>query len=444
MNGGWGSGFSTVLAVQGFNYNLGGMDGFHSSYPNQPCIGTETASTVTTRGIYTNDTTADYCAAYDLQSSSVGWGESAESWWPYYDARPWSSGGFCWTGFDYRGEPTPYGWPCINSDFGIMDTCGFAKDNFYYYQANWTFKPMLHLLPHWNWTTPGQPVNIWAYGTCQAVELFVNGVSQGRQNLNVQGHVEWDNVPYAPGSLQAIGYSHGVAVLTNTVVTTGTPAAIALWPDRSTILADGRDVSVVTVAVLDSQGRVVPIATNLISFTLSGGGSILGVGNGNPSSHEADKASQRSVFNGLAEVIVQSTNQPGTITLTATGTGLASTNITIAEAATLPPPAAPTGVAAVGGNAQVTVSWDIVPGATTYNLWRATEQRRSLRPGRRKHRRGESGLRGQQRHQRDHVLLCGHGQWQRLRRHQFRGSQRHAGGRRHRVDGDGRERPDCI
>ncbi len=372
MSGGWGSGFSTVLDVQGFNYNLGGMDGFHSSYPNQPCIGTETASTVTTRGIYTNDTTASYCAAYDLQNSGVGWGESAETWWPYYDSRPWSSGGFCWTGFDYRGEPTPYGWPCINSDFGILDTCGFPKDNFYYYQANWTFKPVLHLLPHWNWATPGQPINVWAYGTCQAVELFVNGVSQGRQDLNVQGHVEWDHVPYAPGTLQAIGYSQGVAVLTNTVATTGTPAAIALWPDRSTILADGQDASVVEVAVLDAQGRVVPIATNLIQFTLSGGGAILGVGNGNPTSHDADKASQRTVFNGLAEVIIQSTDQPGAITLSATGTGLTPTNITLTEAATLPPPAAPTGVAAVGGSAQATVSWDIVPGATTYNLWRAT------------------------------------------------------------------------
>ncbi len=370
MNG-WGGGFSTVLDVQGFNYNLGGMDGFHSSSPNQGCIGTETASTVTTRGIYTNDTSAGYCASYDIQNSGVSWGSPAEVWWPYYDSRPWSSGGFCWTGFDYRGEPTPYGWPCINSHFGIMDTCGFPKDLFYYYQANWTLKPVLHILPHWNWGTLGQPINIWAYGTCQAVELFTNGVSLGRQALNVQGHVEWDNVPYAPGTLQAIGYNNGVAVITNTVATTGTPAAIALWPDRSTLLADGQDVSVVTVAVLDSLGRVVPIAANLVNFTVSGG-AIIGVGNGNPSSHESDKASQRSVFNGLAQVIVQSTNQPGSITLTATSTGLTSTNITITEAGTLSPPAAPTGVSAVGGNAQVTVSWDIVPGATTYNLWRAT------------------------------------------------------------------------
>ena len=137
---------------------------------------------------------------------------------------------------------------------------------FYYYQANWTFKPVLHVFPHWNWSTPGQPINVWAFGNCQAVELFTNGVSLGRQTLNVQGHVEWDNVPYASGTLQAIGYNNGVAVITNTVVTTGAPAAIALWPDRSTILADGRDVSVVTVAVLDSQGRIVPMASNLVNF----------------------------------------------------------------------------------------------------------------------------------------------------------------------------------
>ena len=230
---------------------------------------------------------------------------------------------------------------------------------------------MLHLFPHWNWSAPGQPVNVWAFGNCQAVELFTNGVSMGRQTLNVQSHVEWDNVSYASGTLQAIGYNNGLAVITNTVVTTGTPAAIALWPDRSTILADGQDVSVVTVAVLDSRGLVVPTATNEINFSITGG-AILGVGNGNPSSHEADKASQRAVFNGLAEVIIQSANQTGSITLTATSAGLISTNIIIMEAGSPPAPAAPAGVAAVGGNAQVTVSWDVVPGATTYNLWRAT------------------------------------------------------------------------
>ena len=372
-----GTTFASVLDVKGLNYNIpGNLESYHPGNPNSPIIGTEVGSTVTTRGIYTNDTVNGYVASYDVITMTglpnpVSWGETAETWWQTYYARPWASGGFDWTGLDYRGEPTPYNWPCINSHFGSMDMCGFPKDLFYYYQANWTLKPVLHVFPHWNWSTPGQPINVWAYGNCQAVELFTNGVSLGRQTLNLQGHVEWDNVPYASGTLQAIGYNNSVAVITNTVVTTGAPAAIALWPDRGTILADGHDVSVVTVAVLDFQGRVVPTAANNITFSVAGG-TILGVGNGNPSSHEPDKSSQRMVFNGLAEVIVQSANQPGSITLTATSSGLISTNITIAGAATLPAPAAPTGVSAVGGNAQVVVSWDIVPGATTYNLWRAT------------------------------------------------------------------------
>jgi beta-galactosidase len=367
----WGSGFSSVLDVNGFNYGLGNQDTFHASNTNEPIIGTETSSLVSDRGIYTNDTANGFVWGYDIESSNVGWGEAAEVWWPYYDARPWASGGFSWTGFDYRGEPTPYGWPCINSHFGTLDTCGFAKDNFYYYQANWTRKPVLHLFPHWNLSIHGQPVNLWAFGNCQAVELFVNGASQGRQTLNIQGHVEWDNVPYAPGNLQAVGYNNGVATITNTVATTGVPATLALVADRNSISNDGCDVAVVTVEVLDNAGRVVPTATNLINFTISGG-NILGVGNGNPSSHEADKAVQRSVFNGLGEVIVQSAPQGGAITLNAIASGLTAASVSILEAATLPPPAAPVNVVATSGNAQAELSWDIVPGASTYNVWRAT------------------------------------------------------------------------
>jgi len=184
---------------EGLNYNIpGSLDSYHPGNPTVPIIGTEVGSTVTTRGIYTNDTSAGYCASYDIQNSGVSWGEPAETWWQIYYARPWASGGFNWTGLDYRGEPTPYNWPCINSHFGIMDMCGFPKDLFYYYQANWTLKPVLHVFPHWNWTT-GQKINVWAYGNCQAVELFVNGASQGKQTLNVSGHVEWDNVTYAAG-----------------------------------------------------------------------------------------------------------------------------------------------------------------------------------------------------------------------------------------------------
>jgi hypothetical protein len=168
-----------------------------------------------------------------------------------------------------------------------------------------------------------------------------------------------------------VGYSFGEPVMTNTIVTAGPPATIGLTPDRQTILADGRDVSVITVDARDAQGNLVPTAANEISFSIQGG-SILGVGNGDPSCHEPDKGSRRALFNGLAQVIVQSTAKPGGITLTATSPGLRSATATLAASSSLPPPAAPAAVRAVGGNAQVTVSWDIVPGAITYNHWRST------------------------------------------------------------------------
>ena len=369
INGSYGNpSFAVVEDVVGFNYAINQMDSLHSSAPTDKFLGTEVASTLSTRGIYTNDTSAGYCSSYDLELNND---QLAETWFPFFHARPWSSGGFIWTGFDYRGEPTPYWWPDINSHFGVMDTCGFSKDNYFYYQANWTVKPVLHIFPHWNWGTPGQPVNVWVYGNCDLIELFLNGASQGQRTLNVLSHAEWDNVPYAAGTLQAVGYRNGQAVVTNSVQTTGTPAAVALIPDRSTILADGRDVSVVTVAALDSAGRIVPTASNLITFTVSGG-AIIGVGNGNPTSLEADKAGQRYLFNGLAQVIVQSTNQTGSITLTASSTGLTSTNITITAVATLPAPVAPAGVAVIATNQQNVISWDVVPGALTYNVKRAT------------------------------------------------------------------------
>jgi len=377
LNGSFGpDGFISVLDVAGINYNMWTLSpSFHNTYPY--VIGTEQGSTTGTRGVYFDDTNNCWLADYDLISTSpttapnLGWTSPAESWWSTFAALPWSSGAFNWTGFDYRGEETPYGWPAISSQFGVLDMCGFAKDNFYYYQANWTLKPVLHILPHWNWAgKEGQPITVWAYGNCQSAELFLNGVSQGRQTVNVQGHLAW-SVPYAAGTLQAVGYINGVPAITNTVVTTGTPTAITLTPDRSVISADGVDISIITVAAVDSQGRVVPTATNLVNFSISGG-TIIGVGNGNPASHEADKASQRAVFNGLAEVIVQSDTQSGAITLTATSPGLNSSPLTLTKASSLPPPAAPTSVATVASNALVTVSWDIVPGATTYNLWRAT------------------------------------------------------------------------
>ncbi|MGD0251473.1 MAG: beta-galactosidase GalA [Verrucomicrobiota bacterium] len=378
VNYSWNTGFATVLDVEGLNYEkYGNLDCFHRDAPTLPAIGTEVGALTTTRGKYYIDLANGYMPAYDIvyYSGDAGlgytanFGQPCETWPPRYIGRPWMGGGFDWTGFAYRGEETPFGWPCVSSHYGIMDLCGFPKDVFYYFQANWTGKPILHVFPHWNWGA-GTNVDVWVFGNCDSVELFTNGVSLGRKLLNMQNHLEWI-VPWTSGTLQAIGYSHLVPVITNTWTTSWTPVAIALWPDRNTILADGRDVSVVTVAGLDAQGNVVPTASNTVSFAVSGG-AIIGVGNGNPGSHDADKGTQIPLFNGLAEVIVQSTNAPGSITLSATSSGLPATNITIVEAATLPAPAAPTGVVAIPGNARVTVSWDIVPGASTYDLWRST------------------------------------------------------------------------
>lgn len=171
-NGNQFEGINSVVDVRGFNYIiLGNPDKYHRDHPGQPVWGSEEASTLCTRGIYANDTSAGYVSDYDVNAPS--WGSTAEHWWKYYAARPWLAGAFVWTGFDYRGEPTPYSWPCINSHFGIMDVCGFPKNNYYYYQAWWTNKDVLHIAPHWNWSgREGKLVAVWCQSNCDSVELF--------------------------------------------------------------------------------------------------------------------------------------------------------------------------------------------------------------------------------------------------------------------------------
>ncbi len=293
MNGGWGRGFSGVVDVQGGNYLKlgGGFDKFHKNCPDKPVIGSEEASHTTTRGSYVQDDTLSYCHSDPDKGKSPSWASTAEQWMKHYDERPFVAGGFAWTGFDYRGEPTPYGrWPSINSHFGIMDTCGFPKDIFYTYQAWWTSNPVLHLMPHWNWPDKtGQPIDVRVDGNAAEVELFVNGVSQGRKPMPRLGHLDWQ-VTYQPGVLSAKGYdTAGKKVSETTVETTGAPAAIRLVPDRSSINADGEDVSVISVEIVDERGRVVPTAGNAVTFSLTGPGRIIGVGNGDPTCHEADK-----------------------------------------------------------------------------------------------------------------------------------------------------------
>ncbi len=327
QDGGWGKGISRVVDVFGCNYHDKDVDGYHRDHPKQPMIGTETASTVSTRGIYANDKEKGYVSAYDVNYPP--WATTAENWWSIYDARPFMAGGFAWTGFDYRGEPTPYGWPCINSHFGIMDTCGFPKDNFYYYQAWWETKPVVHLFPHWNWPgKEGQEIEVWCHANVDRVELFLNGKSVGSQTPVKDRHLMW-KVKYEPGTLEARGYKSGELELTAKRETTGPAAAVRLRPDRKEISADGADVSMVTIEVVDTQGRTVPIADNEVTFRVTGAGKLLGVGNGDPSSHESDKAGKRRAFNGFCMAIVQGSKQAGDIVVEASAPGLKSESITI-------------------------------------------------------------------------------------------------------------------
>ncbi|MBK9989260.1 MAG: DUF4982 domain-containing protein [Verrucomicrobia bacterium] len=329
-------GINSVIEVRGWNYHLGShVDDYHAEHPLQPIVGTEQASVVGTRGIYTNDYNRGHVSAYDIVWP--GWDTTAESWWTFFAERPWLSGAFVWTGFDYRGEPSPCNWPSISSHFGILDTCGFPKDSFYYYQSWWTTTPVLHLAPHWNWPgKEGQEILVQALSNCAEVELFLNGVSQGRQVMPRYSKLFWREVKYAPGTLSAKGYDQAGKIIVETKVeTTGEAAQIVLTPDRSTIDADGQDVAVFTVAAVDAQGRVVPLAQNKVNFALTGAGKIIGVGNGDPNCHEPDvfvgpqARWSRSLFNGLAQIIVQSTREAGEIQLTASADGLTPSTTTV-------------------------------------------------------------------------------------------------------------------
>lgn len=339
-NGNHYEGTNRVVDVRGINYIvLGDPDKYHRDHPAQPVIGSEEASTLCTRGIYANDSAAGFMSEFDLNAPR--WGSTAERWWKFYDARPWLGGAFAWTGFDYRGEPTPYRWPCINSHFGIMDVCGFPKNNYYYYQAWWSDKDVLHIAPHWNWKgREGQAIDVWCESNCDSVELILNGRSLGTKVMPNDSHLQW-SVPYEPGVLEARGVRAGRAITTK-VETTGIPTALRLTADRSEFRADGEDVSVVTVTVVDEKGREVPDAGNLVKFSVVGEGRIIGVGNGNPSSHEPDKyldgKYQRQLFNGKCQVIVQSTRLAGDVRLTAESPGISSTVLTLHGQECIPRP----------------------------------------------------------------------------------------------------------
>ena len=350
-----------VLDVQGYNYADPAADAYHKANPTIPVMGTEQVSAVATRGIYKMDPGRGYVGSYDPYTTSGR--ASCEGWWSFCGARPWLAGGFIWTGFDYRGEPSPNGWPNISSQYGIIDTCGFPKDSFFYFQSWWTAKPVLHLFPHWNWPgLDGQEIAVWVHSNLDRVELFLNGQSLGAKDMKKDSHLAWD-VKYAPGTIEARGFKDGKQVLTAKRETVGPAAKLVLTADRQQIAADGEDVAMFAVEVQDAQGRAVPTADNLVSFGLSGEGKAMGTGNGDPTDHEPDPGSSRKAFNGLAMALVQSSKAAGSITVEATSPGLSSASVTISSKAVKLRPQAAVWERAVPAGSGITGLWRPAAGA---------------------------------------------------------------------------------
>lgn len=330
------SGFADQLDVVGINYHLGVYEQEHQKYPQRKLVASETASALETRGIYHMPAdsliyrTPDmYCSSYD--NCWVPWGSSAEAAWRASAENDYIAGEFVWTGIDYIGEPTPYPWPARSSYFGIVDLAGFPKDAYYLYQSQWTDQTVLHLLPHWNWEDrAGQTIPVWAYTSCDSVELSLNGTSLGVKHFTSpsQYHVAWQ-VPYTPGTLSAVGWKDGKQVAQAQVRTAGPGTQIQLQPDRATLHADGEDLSFLTVRILDGDGTLVPRADNEVTFDVEGPGKIVAVGSGDQLSHEDFTANHRRAFSGMCLTVIRAGRQSGNIRVTATSPGLQTASVTL-------------------------------------------------------------------------------------------------------------------
>jgi beta-galactosidase len=324
---------SGAVDLIGYNYHEYDYAKFHDRYPGKKFIASETTSSLETRGYYVMPSDSLYVwpgtfggdkdsatSAYD--NIRPAWASTHELTWKVIKKYDFLSGLFISTGFDYMGEPTPYSWPQRSSVFGIFDLAGFPKDIYYMYQSEWTNKSVLHIFPHWNWQL-GETVDVLAYyNHADEVELYLNGKSAGVRRKTGDGlHVMW-RLKFEPGTLKAVSRKNGKVVLTQEIHTAGKPSKIELIADRKIINADGKDLSFVTVRILDKDGNLVPYADNLVNFKINGSAFIASVDNGSPISHDPFKASYRKAFNGLALAIIQATETPGNVTLTATANGL--------------------------------------------------------------------------------------------------------------------------
>jgi beta-galactosidase len=336
---------SGALDVIGYNYNHDKWKDFHKTYPGQKLIASETTSALQTRGSYDMKSDSariwpvrwdlplltgndDFsCSAYD--NCYTPWGSSHEQTLQAFENNPVVSGMFVWTGFDYLGEPTPYTWPARSSYFGIMDLAGFPKDVYHLYKSAWTNEPVLHIMPHWNWKD-GQEIDVISYySQADEVELYLNGVSQGKKSKQGQDMKVMWRLKYAPGELKAVSRKNGKTVLEKVIRTAGAAARLELTADRSKIHADGKDLSFVTVRVLDKDGNLVPDAANLINFKIEGDAEIRAVDNGSPISHESFQANHRKAFNGLALAIIKAGSKASTVTLSASSEGLQAAQVQI-------------------------------------------------------------------------------------------------------------------
>jgi beta-galactosidase len=332
---------SHALDVLGFNYQQDQYDAVHAARPDLPLISSEDTSALMLRGWFEpTDLKRQRVAAYD--DDATEWGATHRRAWKAIAERDFIAGGFVWTGFDYHGEPTPFEWPSNSSLFGIMDLCGFEKTAFHIHQAQWVHdRPVLALVPHWNWAgREGQPVRVMVCSNLDEVELLLNGRSLGRQPVDRWAMNHW-TVPYAPGRLEALGVKQGTVVARAQVETTGPAVALRIVPDRPSLADDGRDVQPLRIEAVDAQGRVVPTAGPLAHFDIDGG-DIIGLGNGDSRSLEPEQGRRRSLFHGLAQVIVRARPGAAALVLQARAQGLASARVSLRLEATAPPARAAT------------------------------------------------------------------------------------------------------
>lgn len=315
-----------AVDLVGFNYKAEWYDRYHALHPNRALTSTEDTSAVMTRGEWRTDTERNVLGSYDTEAPE--WGLTHHDSWKMIGTRPFIAATFVWTGFDYHGEPTPLPWPAASSSFGILDICGFGKMAYHLRRAQWRAEPVLALAPHWDWPgQEGRPIRVMALTNMERVELRLNGVTVGMQQVAPHTIPEWQ-VPWAPGKLEAIGFIGGKEVLRSAVETTGASARLRLTADRPIMTGTGRDVQPISVDLLDTNGRHIPTAIDRVTFSVTDG-EIIGVGNGDPGDHDSELATSRKLFAGLAQVLIRAPEGKGDLVLIAQIAGLPVARLTI-------------------------------------------------------------------------------------------------------------------